>query len=215
MQYFAMENASGALTDVHRFQYANLFTVTSLDVPSLPISMSVANGGTNTTPVTILSPSAVAMSQGDAFPSAFAALVGYSYLQAVSTGSNYLFSIRNPETYYTKANKLYLEPALLTFTNEANKAVTFTVLLNATLTAPTFADVETTITPAQADTVASAYTGGIEIATFTVPAANGQVFDLLSVFGATKLWPGSTLTFIAEAGGAGDVTVGFTFRSRI
>lgn len=215
MIFFGMENALGQLADVHRIAFANTSVDTTLDVPSLPVTIRVSNGGVNTTNVAVRSPSAVAMSQGDAFPQAFETLVGYSYLQAVASGSNYLFTIRNPATYQSKNNKLFFALALLTLTSEVNKAVTFTVLRDATLTTPTYTDIDLPRTPAQVDTVAAAYTGGEEIATFTVPAAGGQVFDLASIFSREKVWPDSTITVIAEAGGAGDVTVGLTFRSRM
>lgn len=215
MQYFGMEDDSGAISDVHRINYSNKFADTSIDVPSLPITMMVSNGGVNTTNVTLQSPSAVAMSQGEAFPESFTTLIGYSYLQAVASGSNYLFTIRNPATYFLKANKLYISPILLTLTNEAVKTVTFTMLFNSVLTTPTFTNLDENISPAQVDTVAAAYTGGTEIMTFTVRGGGGASFDFQSILSHEKIWPNSTITMIAEAGGSGDVTVGLTLRSRV
>jgi hypothetical protein len=214
MQYFAIEDIHGNLSDVHRIEYSNLNTDTSVQIASLPVAMGVSNGG-NTTNISMRSPSAVALSQGQSFPEAFTTPIGYSYINTVSTGFNYLFTILNPEDYLTKPNKLYLEHALLTVTNETNKAITFTAIFNAVLTDPVYVDIENGITPAQYDESATAITNGIDAMTFTVPASGGLQLNLTSIFAGAKLWAESSLSLVAEAGGAGDVTVGYTFRSRV
>lgn len=214
MQYFAIEDVNGNIVDVHHIKYTNQNTATSVDIPSLPISMYAINAG-NTTDIAVKSPSAVAMSQGEAFPGGFTIPIGYSALKTVAVGDNYIFTIRAPETYLTKQNKLYLEPALLTFSNETTKTVTFKVLFNTILTTPTFTDIATGVTPAQADTTAAAWTNGIEVATFAIPKDSGRDFDLTSIFDRARIWAGASITIIADALGAGDVVAALTFRSRL
>ena len=161
------------------------------------------------------SPSAIAFSQGEPFPQAFTLPIGYDFIGTVGIGTNYLFSILNPNLYQTKDNKLYLEPALLTFTNETVKSITVRVLFNAILTDPVWVDIVSGVTPAQYDESASAFTNGIDVATFTVPRDDGAVFDLTSIFDKVKIWSETSVTVLADATIAGDVTVGFTFRSRV
>ena len=213
-QYFAIANASGDVEDVHQIYYSNQNLETSVDVASLPIAMGVGNQG-NTTDIQMKSPSAIAFSQGEAFPLDFTTPIGYAFEGTLGVGSNYMFSILNPDTFQTKDNKLYIEPALLTFTNETNKSITVRVLFNAVLTNPVWVDVETAVTPAQFDESATAFTNGIEVTTFTVPRLAGVSFDVTSIFKSVKVWTETSVSFIADVTIAGDVTVGFTFRSRI
>jgi len=216
MQYFSMEDSdSGEIRIVNKIKYSNLYEETSLDIPSLPISMGVANFG-NTDPVEIMSPSAVAGSEGEAFPEALTTLEGYDFpLTPMLLGDNYLFSIKNPGTYAGKDNKLYLEPRLLTLAVDGGKAITFRVLFNAVLTGPSFVDISTPTTPAQADISATAFSGGQEIMSLAIAKDDTAIIDLASVLGA-KQWADTTLTIIADADADGsDVSVGYTFRSRI
>jgi hypothetical protein len=215
-QYFSMENDNGDLELVHKIIYSNTEINTSVDIPSLPISMGVANNGVNTTPVTIKSPSASAFAEGEAFPRPFTALVGYDYpITSLPIGDNYLFSIRNPSSYEGKDNRLYLDPALLTLALDGTRAVTFRVLLNATLTGESFVDVLTGVTPAQVDTSAVAFSGGLEVLSLSIARNNTAILDLGALFDS-RLWADSTLTLIATVDQTGsDVAVGFTFRSRI
>lgn len=216
MQYFGIEDSdSGKIMDVHRIKYANLNTETSVDVPSLPIAMGVANSG-NIIPLSIKSPSAIAGSEGEAFPEPLTTLEGYEYpLTPMVIGDNYLFSIKNPGTYAGKDNKLYLEPRLLTLAVDGTRAITFKVLFNAVLTGAVFADISPLTTPAQADTVATAFSGGQTLLSLAIARDDTAIIDLASILGA-KQWADTTLTIIATADQAGsDVAIGYTFRSRI
>jgi hypothetical protein len=213
-QYFSIAKGTGDVELVHQIKYANRNSETSVDIPSLPMMMSVTNTG-NTTDVSMRSPSAVAFSEGEAFPIAFTTPIGYEYSEAVSTGANYLFSILNPPTYLTKDNKLYLEPALFTFANDTIKPLTIRIIFNATLTTPSWVDIDTGKTPAQADTAAAAFTGGTEIISATLGRESGLVLDLTSILSGEKLWADSTITFVADAQANGDTTSSLTFRSRV
>ena len=214
MQYFAVEYKGGNIEDVHHLEYANKNVDTSVDIPSLPISMGIAAFAPGIT-ASMSSPSAVAMAQGDSFPTAFTVPIGYSRSQSVTAGTNYVFTILNPETYEGKENKLYLESALLTFTNDTNKSVVVSVLFNTILTDPVFTDIATGITPAQADIAATAVTNGLEVVTFTVQRAQGIPLDLTSIFKDAKLWSESQLTVLVESAGTGDISTAYTFRSRL
>lgn len=213
-QYFSIAKGTGDVEPVHQIHYANRNTETSVDIPSLPMLMSVTNAG-NTTDVSLRSPSAVSFSEGEAFPVAFTTPIGYSRIESLSAGSNYLFSIRNPDTYQTKSNKLYLDLALLTFANAGTQPVLLRVIFNASLTTPSWTDIDVDKTPAQADTAAAAFSGGTEIITFVVGQSSGTVIDLTSILQGEKVWPGTTITFVAVAQASGASQTGLTFRSRV
>ena len=213
-QYFSIAKGPGDLDRVHQILYSNKNTQTSVDIPSLPIRMKVANTG-NTTSISLRSPSAVCLSEGEAFPQAFTTTLGYTRTQTLAAGSNYLFSILNPSTYLTKDNKLYLEPALLTFANDGNQPVTTRVIFNATITSPTWTSIDVNKSPAQVDTVAAGFTGGTEIIAFSTARLSGVTLDLTSILAGEKLWADSTLTFVADASASGDAVCSITFRSRV
>jgi hypothetical protein len=214
MQYFAIEEKGGNLEEVHHLEYAGKNKNTSVDIPSLPISMGIACPTVGLT-ASIKSPSAVALSQGEPFPISFTVPIGYSRIQSISPGTSYVFSILNPETYEGKENKLYLDSALLTFTNDTNKSVVVSILFNAILTGASFSDIAPGVTLAQADISATSFTNGLEVVSFAVQRAQGISLDLTSIFERSRLWSESQLTVLVEATGSGEIATAYTFRSRM
>ena len=187
----------------------------SVSIPSLPLSAGVANSG-NTTNVTLKTPSAVAMTQGQPYPTVFTVPIGYDYSEDVVAGANYLFTLYNPPTYLGKDNRLYLEPALLTVTTfSSNRSLTFRVLLNAELTDPVYNDILSGVTPAQVDEVATAYTSGIEVLTFTMSRDDRVILDIAAILENIKINADNQVTLIAESTGTAEVTAALTFRSRV
>ena len=214
MQYFSIENSQGDLALVHTIEYANLNEDVSVSNPSLPVIAACGNTG-NTTSLTLKTPSAVAMTQGQPYPEPFTTVTGYAYEETIVSGSNYLFTIYNPETYLAKANRLYGEVLLATIATDGTKAVTFRVILNSVLTAPVYTDIATGITPLQYDESATAYTNGLEILAVTLGKADSIQLDINKILEGAKLNPDNQITLIAESTASSDVSVSFTLRSRI
>jgi hypothetical protein len=214
MQFFSMENDAGQMADVHRIPYTNLYTETSVDIPSLPISMGVANIG-NTTSISMRSPSAMGGSQGQDFPVGLTVPISYGRSLVPITGAdNYLFSILNPSDWQGKDNRLYLQPILLTLAAEGNKPVTFRIRFGTTLTAPVWTDVSSNATPMQYDTSATAVSGGIEVLRFDIAKSGSAVFDLGTILNQ-RLSADSYITITATTSGISDVSASVTMRSRI
>lgn len=215
MQYFSMEayDGSGLVANVHKIDYVNNHPKTSVRFPSLPLMMEVKNDG-NITPISIRSPSGYVASQGEAFPIVYTAVEGYKYpLTDQSVGENYAFSIKNPITYLALDNKSYLQPLLLSVVTDDNTPVSFDLYLNMTLTGASFVDIDSANTPAQADSSATAWSGGTFLTTISISRDGQQLLDLERII--DKLWPGGVLTVIIDSTNASKAGAGFTFRSRV
>lgn len=214
MQYFRVEDDLGNLSSVHNVKYANKNTDTSLLIPSMPVSAGVSNNG-NTTNITLKTPSAMAGTNGEAFPVSFTAPFGYSEVFNVVNGQNYLFTLYNPEQFNGIDNRLYLEPRYLRLTTDGSQPVRFIIYFGAILTNPVYEDIEPLVTPAQIDTQATAFTNGFTVFEVVLEKVDSQAFNLIEIFEATKIWPENNLTVIAEASGNSVVTASITNRGRV
>lgn len=214
MQYFGIEAPDGTIKDVHQIEYSNLFDDVSVFNPSLPIAMGVANQG-NTTNVSIKSPSAIAGSFGPYKTSAISSLVGYKFSGSIIAAQDqYLFSIRNPDTYQGKDNRLFAEALLLTIATEGVKPVVFDVVFGPDLTAPVWTPIEADVTPLEYDESATAVANGIQIATFTLARADSIVVDLANIF-KEEIHAKQYFSILASSANTSDVSIGLTFRSKI
>jgi len=216
MQFFDIEgdDGTGTFQNAHNIDYANKNTETSVEFPSVPITMLVRNRG-NASNLTIKSPSAYAASQGEAFPTAFTTLNGIKLpIGSVSTGENYGFSIQNPLTFNSLENYRYIEPVLLSLVSDDLAPVTFDIYFNMTLTGANFTDVSPTSTPALVDFDATAWSGGEFVTTISISRDSQVELDVASLFEA-RIWPGATLTLIIDAASNANAGAGLTFRSRI
>lgn len=215
MQYFSIEDDTGALASVHDIDYANLHTAPSVANPSLPITMAVSNSG-NTIPLVVKSSSAMAGTHGEPFPNTFTVPIGHSVVHdTLPSGDNYLFTIANPNTFLGKPNNLYLEPLLLTLSNNDGKEVIFRAYVKADLVGASYVDAMYGVVPMQIDESATSFSGGILIGCFGVSRNSGDHIDLNALFDE-RVFAGSSITITAEAtGGHPDVVVGLTMRCRV
>lgn len=217
MQYFSMENSDGMFSLVHRISYANLYTDTSVGNPNLPITAWVENNG-SATAVELKSPSAVAGSAGEREPNALTATIGYDFTATVGTGTTYLFSIRMPDTYEGKENRLYLEPRFLSLAIVDNTVpAVFRVLFGATLTGASWSDIITGVSPAQADTSSTAITGGIPVLTISVGKDASETLSVGEILEHPKIHAGGVLSVVVERADvpSASIVIGSSFRSRI
>lgn len=215
MQYFAMENESGDLEDVHRIEYVNKNTLTSVTNPTFPIMARVENNG-NDTDIILKTPSAVAGLMGEGYPECFTTINGYSHTQTITgTGAlEYLFSIRNPDTFVSKTNHLYLAALLLTLACEGNKPVNFEVRFQTILTNPVWVDVATGFTPAQYDISATATANGIVVLPVSLGKSGNTSLNLKDILDNPQIQAGQWVSIFAKSSSSSDIESGFTFRSR-
>ena len=215
-QYFSIEDKKGRISQVHRIDYANKFYDVSVQNPSLPISARVVNSG-NTTNVELKTPSAMAGSYGSIDSSAFEFPVAFDQQDKVIVAGveTYLFSIRNPTDFLTKANRLFLIPHLYTYASQGTKSVVIRVYFGATPTAPSWVDLVPGVTPMQYDISATGFStvGSIKVLTLTLGTVDRDRIDLSSM--RALLSPGSMITVTALSSNGSEITSGLTFKSRV
>lgn len=213
-QYFSIEDSEGDVTLAHQINYTNKNIDVSVQNPSLPITAKIKNTG-NTTNLTLKTPSSVAGSYGDIDSSAFEFPVGYDQIDKVIGAGveTYLFSIKNPDIYLTKKNRLYIVPTLLSVSSDGTKSVVIRVYFNPTLTNPVWVDVIPGITPAQSDIAATAISGGLKVLTLVLGKVDSKLLDVTSLRGLVS--SDGIVSITAESTNASEITTGLTFKSRV
>ena len=213
-QYFSIEDDDGDVIQVHRIDYANENVDVSVQNPSLPLTAKVVNDG-NTTNVTLKTPSAIAGSYGEIGSSAFEFPIAFDQLEKATVGGveTYLFSIRNPTTFEGKTNRLFTIPTFLSIASDGTKSVVLRVYFNPILTAPTWVDLATGVTPLQSDILASGFTGGLKVLTVTLGKVDRDTIDLSIFRGLVS--PGGLITITALSSNASSITSGLTSKSRV
>ena len=215
IRYFVEFPDFGGFVLTHREKYANTETEVSVENPSLPLTARVRNTG-NTTNITLRTPSGTAGVEGDDKNRSQRGLYGSSVTRDIVANTDTpVITIRNPDTFQGKANRLSLFVDLfkLGTAGTASKVVLFRVLEDATLTGATFTAIDADTTPAEVDKVATAYTGGIEISGAQVPFNASDEIDLTTLI--YVLPPGHQVTVAALSENGVQVGVAITFDSEM
>jgi len=211
-QIFAIEDwETGEVAAVHRVDYSNRFTATSIDNPNLPLTARVENT-TNDTDMVLQTPSAIAGLDGDAFNDAVSTTVATDVQTVAITGGSEqaILSLRNPATYKSKNNRLFVQALRMSFAADGSKDVAFRVYANSTITGGTYSDLNTEVTPVQRNTTMTGFSGGVQIGTFIIGKVESDVIDLTG--SQFKGFPGEEITVTALSDNGSDVSVGVTFR---
>lgn len=206
----------GGFVLMHRVKYANTETDVSLQNPSLPLIALVKNAG-NTTNLELRTPSGSSGVEGDSLNRSQRALYGADAVETSVTTEVPILSIRNPETYQGLANRLSLRVQFIKVTaisNAGNRIGRFRVYEDATLTGASFTALDANTTPAQRDAAATAFSGGIVIASTAIAANQNDTIPFAAVF-PFIIPPGSSVTITAQAVTAIDVGVSITFDSEV
>jgi hypothetical protein len=196
---FYIENPStGRFVLVHRIEYANANTIPSLDNPTLPVCMAVANTS-NTTNIVLESASMMGAIEGKDLEEG---IVNNITAEDSATGTDEtpLFSIHNHTVYQSKINRVRVEPTIFTASIDsasANKPSTIRVRLNATLTAASFSAVDANTSVVRTDNSATAVSGGTLVFTQIITEGAAPIIDFTKVM--EKLNPGETLTVSLES----------------
>ena len=203
---FKVENPdTGMFVDVHKIKYANSNTVPSVYNPSFPMHLSVVNSG-NLTNLTLKTASLAGFVEGKDISNgsinSFAA-------DSTHSAEAELFSIKNRDTHGGKTNRVSVLLKAFTTGNDVNQIATFRIYQNATLTSPTFVDVDATNSVVQTDVTASGFTGGKLLYSGVSPKDNGVQFDVEPL--RLEVRPGDTFTVTSESSGTGLMSASFTW----
>jgi hypothetical protein len=170
IRFYIEDKAFGSFVIVDRIQYANTFTETSLQNPSLRIHAHVKNAG-NTSNLTLASPSASVGMEGDDSSRALRALGAIDNTIDIPGGTETpILSVRAPETYEGSPNRLSIFGYRFSFAvyGSGNLIGTFRVRVGATLTGASWVQAVPGGSPAEYDISATALTGGELILSETV-----------------------------------------------
>lgn len=196
---FYIENPStGRFVLVHRNEYANANTDPSLDNPTLPTCMAVANTS-NATNMVLQSASMMGAIEGKDLEEG---IVNNITAEDTATGVNEtpIFSIHNHTIYQSKINRVRVE--LTTFTasidsTTGNKPSTIRVRLNPALTGASFSAVDALTSVVRTDVTATAVTGGTVVFAQIITEGASPVIDFTKII--KKLNPGETITVTLES----------------
>ena len=196
---FYIENPStGRFILVHRIEYANANTNPSLDNPTLPMCMAVANTS-NTSDIVLQSASMMGAIEGTDLEEG---ILNNITAEDTGTGTDEtpIFSIHNHTIYQSKINRVRIK--FITFTasidsTTANKPSTIRVRLNPTLTGASFSAVDANTSVVRTDTSATAVSGGTLVFAQTITEGAAPVIDFSRL--ANKLKPGDTITVSLES----------------
>lgn len=210
-QIFSVEDMSANVEVVHIIHYANRNTATSIDNPNLPLTARVENTG-NTTAVVLRTPSAIAGLDGDPENDAIGLSLATDVADAAIIGGTEkaILTLRNPETWLTKNNRMFLQALRLSLAAEGTKPVIVRVYANAAITGGAYADVATNVSPVQVNTTMTAFTGGTQIGTYSLAKDGNISIDLTGA--KFKGYPGEEITITALSANASEVTAGIAFR---
>jgi hypothetical protein len=146
MVSFYIENpTTGRLAPVHRIEYANANTQTSLRNPTLPLSV-IASNGANSSALRIAAGSMASFIQGEIDLTTGTVRNSAAVARAVTTTELAVLSIRTSPIFGGRTNKFRVFLDNLAFANEStSKNSTFRVYINAPLVgAPVWTQVDST-----------------------------------------------------------------------
>ena len=198
IEYYIEKPSTGKFILVHREEYANANTTPSLDNPTLPTCMAVANTS-NTTDIVLQSASQMGAIEGKDLEEG---IVNNITAEDTGTGTSEtpMFSIHNHTIYQSKVNRVRVE--LTTFSasidsTTANKPSTIRVRLNPTLTGASFSAVDVNTSVVRKDTSATAVSGGSLLFSEIITEGASPIIDFTKII--EKLNPGDTITVSLES----------------
>lgn len=203
---FSCENPeTGAFVRFHQTEYANSNVVPSLATATLP-AMIYANNGATTSDVVVRSASMGLFSEGNVRSTAVSE--AFSGEISGSTTETQIFSLRAKTTFGAHTNHVqtFLKYVNGSMSSSGNRNATIRVLRNATLTTPSWADVDTASSQLEVDTTGTLTAGsGIQLFVFTV-ASNATISTGLAELDLF-MTAGDTLTISGQmSSSTGDIS---------
>jgi len=132
---------------------------------------------------------------------------------SVGTTEVPILSLRNRTTYQSITNRIKIFPKGIFYANEGNTSLLVRIRVNATLTGPVFADVDTVASVAEVDTTATVVSGGRIVDTIILAKSISGGFQpqLPDFQKQTKILPGDTTTITAQSFTGGSSNFGVSF----
>jgi hypothetical protein len=198
INFYVEETNSGRFQCVHRIKYANTNVQTTIAYPSLPMTIMAINT-TNTTNITIKSPSMAAFIEGKKEQ------LGPKYsmhnaktISIPSTSSTYtILSLKNKPTYCGKTNMVPVFLHTLCAGATATNMIIISIIRDPTFsTTPSWTNISLNNSVVQYDTIVSTVTGGTEVYSFPITDKNIQTLNVsnLDMF----FIPGETIAITAK-----------------
>ncbi|MCB7127945.1 MAG: hypothetical protein J3T61_00200 [Candidatus Brocadiales bacterium] len=217
ISFFVESDLTGEFVLVHRINYTNTNTATSLQNPTLPLYVAAKNGAT-TTDIVVKVGSMAAFTEGPIASTS----VRHS-TQGTATGDltteTCILVLKNKPIYQSRANRVDYIPTSITFSANGAGAAKFTTLrlVHGPILGgnTSFVDINTATSIVSFDTASTTRTGGNIISTFEFGAAVEAFMlgpdDLESLMGEHH--PGNVMAITVELdGGTSDVDVGISWQ---
>ena len=208
ISFYMEDSTTGDFQLVHKLQYANANTATSINNPSLPICCTVENT-TNDTDVVLKVPSLAAFVEGenDDHGPRFVK----SNAKAGITTETSILTIRNNLVAGSIENRSKIVVKFLSLATETgNKVAAFRVVRGATLGgSPSYASVDTD-SIVSFDVAGTTVTGGDELFAQTLSQDSSDKVFLNNGL-VIELFPGETLTFAGGSALSSDMTAAMSW----
>lgn len=212
IEFYIEQPSTGKFVLVHRIEYANANTIPSLDNPTLPTCMAVANTS-NTSDIVLQSASMMGGIEGKDTQEGILNTV-IAQTTGIGTTETAVLSVHNHTVYQSKINRVRVSPEELGVTIEvsaANKPGILRIRRNPTLVGASFSAIDASTSVMRKDTSATTVTGGDLLFAQSITEDKPLTFDLSKKTG--KLEPGETITVSLEAtNGTVDPIVAFSLK---
>ena len=203
------DDSTGEIIPVHIVVYTNANTEPSIANPSLHLCGSVSNTS-NTSDITMDIGSMAGFIEGK--ESFIGSTRGVSaHLGSVASTELPIITLRSNEVYQGKLNKVTARLNLVSASLEHSKPGTVRFLLNATLIAAAFTDLDANTSVMQKDTTATAVSGGVELLAIDLGKVDSELIDIETL--DLELLPGETVTAtaIVDSGTGAEFDAAFNF----
>ena len=179
---------------VHEIEYANINTIPNLNNPSLNLALFVNNGSTNTD-IKIFSSVLSGSIQGPVIILGFSNSFTNSVI-GVSTSLVNIFTLRSKTTFGVNRNRVESLLRRISAASDGNGLPTIQLYEDATITSPSYIDIETGSSLIEVDTVGTNPTGGRLLYVFTLGSTDSFAENIESL--DIRFVPGRTYTFAAS-----------------
>lgn len=200
----------------HMIKFPNTYTTTSTNSSILPLrAYASATGAASDVVLKTASMVCGVLGANTAQPRAFQYYPGDLATTGGAGNNKYLFTIKNSTTFPIGGaitNKVDTRLHYIGFSNKGSTWVTLRLLKNATLSGTSYSNIDSTNSCMQYSTAGSYTSGGTEV--FVMPLAQlGQELLFLTPNDVEiVLYPGDTITFLADVGGNTTVNISVYWR---
>jgi len=208
---FQIQKPDGEWVTFHVETFVNRVALSSIGIPILPLGALIENTGSTNDNILDWQAGQIAFI-GDRNSRASERAFDIRVEDTSTVNQEPLLSIRSKTTYAGLTNFINAQLQFLSLSADGNRFVSFTLYRNAILTGASFADVDTTNSVMEVDTAATSFTGTDEIVTFAVGEIgqyNNNISDL-----DIELYPGDTITLVANTGGTTNTTAALRWIER-